>query len=109
MELPSTKGAVPVRLGERSYDVVIGPALWDDAAVWQGLPGGDAMVVTNAIVAPLYLDRVRATLQQRHRRVLEVVLPDGEQHQEWAALSLVFDALLVNGRARRTTVYALGG
>jgi 3-dehydroquinate synthase len=100
---------VPVRLGERSYDVVIGPALLDDPAVWQGLPSGDAMVVTNTVVAPLYLDRMRATLRERHRRVLEVVLPDGERHKEWDTLSLVFDALLAHGCDRKTTVYALGG
>lgn len=100
---------VPVSLGDRSYDIVIGEGLWDDPAVWLGLPTGDAMVVTNTVVAPLYLGRLQATLAQRHRRVHDVVLPDGEAHKDWGALAAVFDALLGSGCDRRTTVYALGG
>jgi 3-dehydroquinate synthase len=100
---------VSVQLGERSYEVIIGQSLWDDPASWQGLPGGDAMVVTNPVVASLHLGRLRHVLQKRHRRVLDVVLPDGEQHKEWSTLNCVFDAMLGTGCDRKTTVYALGG
>jgi 3-dehydroquinate synthase len=46
--------------------------------------GGDAMVVSNKTVGPLYAQRLRAALIPRHRRVLSVELPDGEV-QDWAA------------------------
>jgi len=100
---------VPVPLGERSYEIVIGEGLWDDPVTWQGLPAGDAMVVSNTVVAERYLDRLRAALTRRHRRVLDIVLPDGEVHKDWATLGIVFDALLGHGCDRKTTVYALGG
>ncbi|MCC7456257.1 MAG: 3-dehydroquinate synthase [Nitrospira sp.] len=100
---------MPVPLGERSYEIVIGAGLWDDPATWQGLPAGDAMVVTNTVVAAHYLDRLRDALARRHRRVLDIVLPDGEAHKHWATLGAVFDALLGSGCDRKTTVYALGG
>src|SRR6202007_641904 len=42
-------------------------------------------------------------------QVLEVVLPDGEQHKTLATLNRVFDALLAARCDRQTTVIALGG
>jgi 3-dehydroquinate synthase len=98
-----------VQLAERSYEVLIGESLWSDPAVWQGLPGGDAMIVSNAVVGPLYLARLRAVLTARHRRFFEAELPDGEQHKDWTTLNRIFDAMLANGCDRKTTVYALGG
>jgi 3-dehydroquinate synthase len=107
---PAAAQRVVVPLGSRSYDIVIGLALLDEPSIWQGLPGGgDALVVTNPTVAALYLERLRHGLVQRHGRVLDVQLPDGEQHKHWVTLNLVFDALLQSGCDRRTTIYALGG
>src|SRR5882724_3014751 len=99
-----------VPLGDRSYHVVIGHALLRDGSMWDGLPsGGDAMVVTNTRVGSLYLSRLRQGLANRHRQVLSVELPDGEQHKDWATLNSVFDALLQAGCDRQATLYALGG
>lgn len=101
---------VVVPLGARSYDILIGHSLLGAASIWQGLPsGGDALVVTNPTVGAFYLERLRQSLSQRHGRVLDVQLPDGEQHKHWATLNLIFDALLQSGCDRQTTVYALGG
>jgi 3-dehydroquinate synthase len=101
---------VPIALGERSYDILIGAGLLDEAASWQGLPASaDALIVSNTTVAPLYADRLAASLAGRHRRVLQVHLPDGEAHKDWQTLNLVFDALLTAGCDRKTTLYALGG
>ena len=101
---------VAVDLGERSYEVVIGHGLLDDASAWRSPPvGAGAMVVTNSTVAPLYLSRVQQVLSGRHRRVHSVELPDGEQYKDWPTLNQVFDALLQSRCDRDTTVYALGG
>jgi 3-dehydroquinate synthase len=67
------------------------------------------MVVSNKTVGPLYAQRLRAALLSRHRRVLSVELPDGEQFKDWATLNQIFDALLKAGCDRKTTIYALGG
>jgi 3-dehydroquinate synthase len=101
---------VSVRLGQRTYDILIGCGLIEAPSSWDGMPlGGDAMVVSNTTVGPLYGPRLRAALMSRHRRVLSVELPDGEQFKDWVTLNRVFDELLHAGCDRQTTIYALGG
>lgn len=101
---------VPIELGDRSYTILIGAPLIDEAASYEGLPGsGHALIVTNDTVAPLYLARLQAQLQARHREVHSVVLPDGEAHKDWGTLQRIFDALLGAGCDRKTVLYALGG
>lgn len=101
---------VPIDLGDRSYAILIGSALIDSPASYEGLPrGGHALIVTNETVAPLYLARLQAPLRSRHAKVHTVVLPDGEAHKEWVTLQRIFDALLAAGCDRKTVLYALGG
>ncbi|MFC0251486.1 bifunctional shikimate kinase/3-dehydroquinate synthase AroKB [Massilia consociata] len=99
-----------VELGERSYPIVIGPNLLDDGALLaRHIDGGKAAIVTNTTVAPLYLAKVAGALRAAGREVVEIVLPDGEEHKNWQSLNLVFDALLANKCDRKTTLVALGG
>lgn len=101
---------VEIDLGERSYPILIGSgqALWDQALAL--FPKGtSALIVTNATVAPLYAKALRERLERIYPKVLEVVLPDGEQYKNWEVLNLIFDALLANGGDRKTVLYALGG
>jgi len=101
---------VPIALGDRSYDIHIGSGLLADPASWAGLPSSaDALIVTNTTVAPLYAESLAAQLRQRHRRVLQLALPDGEEHKTAAMLELVYDTLLGAGCDRKTVLYALGG
>jgi 3-dehydroquinate synthase len=101
---------VRIDLGERSYDILIGPGLLAAPQAWQGLPrSASALVVTNATVAPLYAERLRAALAPHYRTVHEVVLPDGEAHKDWPTLNRVFDSLLSHGCDRKTVLFALGG
>jgi 3-dehydroquinate synthase len=101
---------VPISLGERSYDILIGGSLLDDAATWRGLPASSsALIVTNTTVAPLYAQRLSKALSGLHKQVHVVLLPDGEVHKDWATLNRIFDALLGEGCDRRTVLYALGG
>ncbi len=102
--------SVPIELGDRSYSILIGAPLIDAPASYEGLPkSAHALIVTNDTVAPLYLSRLQAQLQVRHRQVHTVVLPDGEAHKEWGTLQRIFDALLSAGCDRKTVLYALGG
>ncbi|QOL50422.1 3-dehydroquinate synthase [Massilia litorea] len=99
-----------VDLGERSYPIAIGPGVLDDGALLARQVGGNkAAIVTNTTVAPLYLDKVAAPLRAAGREVVEIILPDGEEHKNWQSLMLVFDALLANKCDRKTTLIALGG
>ncbi|WP_373896742.1 bifunctional shikimate kinase/3-dehydroquinate synthase AroKB [uncultured Massilia sp.] len=99
-----------VELGERSYPIAIGPNLLDDGALLdRHVDGGKAAIVTNTTVAPLYLARVAGALRAQGREVVEIVLPDGEEHKNWESLNLVYDALLKHRCDRKTTLVALGG
>ena len=101
---------VPIALGERSYHIHIGCGLLGDAASWAGLPASAvALIVTNTTVAPLYAERLAAQLARRHRCVLQIALPDGEQYKTAATLELIYDQLLGAGCDRKTVLYALGG
>lgn len=97
-----------VQMAERSYPIHIGDGLLRDATLLAGsIPGQDVLLVSNTTVAPLYADRVRTALGSR--RVVEVVLPDGEEHKTLESAGRVFDVLVSNRFGRDATVLALGG
>jgi 3-dehydroquinate synthase len=97
-----------IDLGERSYPILIGPGLIDDAAVMEEAIGApDVLVVTNEVVGPLYLDRLLASLGGK--RVASVVLPDGEQHKTLEVMGRVLDALVLGRMNRDACIAALGG
>jgi 3-dehydroquinate synthase len=97
-----------VALGERAYPIHIGAGLLDRADLYRPhLAGGSAAIVTNGVVAPLYLPRLRQALQGA--RLTEIVVPDGEQAKSWGTLETVFDALLEARCGRDTLLVALGG
>jgi 3-dehydroquinate synthase len=97
-----------VELGERSYPIYIGPGLLGRADLLTGhIKSRQVLVVTNQVVAPLYLETVRATLEgYRHETI---VLPDGEEYKCMATLMQIFDALLGARFDRGVTLIALGG
>lgn len=101
---------VAIALGDRSYDILIGSGLLDEASSFDGLPRApSAVIVTDTTVAPLYAERLRESLAARHARVLRIQLPAGEAHKDWASLDAIFEALLAANCDRKTVLYALGG
>lgn len=97
-----------VELGARSYPIFIGRKLLSDPTCYRPYIAGErVMIVTNATVAPLYLDAVRTALTGFE--VDQVILPDGERYKDLATLNLIFDALLERRCGRDVTVIALGG
>ncbi len=107
----TTYQTLTVALDERSYPIHIGCGLLANAELWRPHlnPKMGAVVVTNTTVAPLYLDRVMATLAELGCPAFSVILPDGEEYKSWETLNTVFDALLENRCERGTTLIALGG
>lgn len=99
-----------VALDERAYPIHIGPGLLGQAnLVTPFLATPRAVVVSNTVVAPWYMDRLVAPLRAAAVRVTEIVLPDGEAYKTWETLNAIFDAMLADRCDRTTTVIALGG
>lgn len=96
-----------VALAERSYPIYIGPGLLDGDLLRRHVRARQVMVVTNETIAPLYLDRVLASLSGL--QVDTLLLPDGEQFKTLAVMERIFDLLLEKRHARTTTLIALGG
>jgi len=97
-----------VELGTRSYPILIAGGLLHRPEVFQQhLQARELLIVSNTTVAPLYLPALTASLGQR--RVVEVILPDGEAHKTLANAARVLDVLIANRLARDCAVLALGG
>lgn len=99
-----------INLKERSYPILIGPSLLDDA--WGFIPnclGKKACIISNETVAPIYLARVRAGLTKVGAGTTALVLPDGEAYKNGETLNKIYDHLLMERCDRTTTVIALGG
>ena len=103
-----TPRTLTIDFGPRSYPIHIGSGLLDDRArLESALPPGPLLVVTNETVAPLYLERLRATLCGR--KIADCVLPDGERYKTLTTLERVYDALAAARINRDGAVLALGG
>lgn len=97
-----------VELAERSYPIYIGSGLLGrDDLLLPHIRGQQVLIVSNDVVAPLYLDRLKAMLPGKHCDV--IVLPDGERTKNLETLNLIFDHLLLHRHERGTTLIALGG
>ena len=97
-----------VHLAERSYPIHIGSGLLRDGDTLREAVGRrDVLLVSNVTVAPLYAEQVKLTLGGN--RVIEVTLPDGEQHKTLVTAGRVFDVLIANRLGRDAIVVALGG
>lgn len=101
---------IQVDLANRSYPIHIGPNLFSQGALFAPLVRDKkVLVVTNDTVAPLYLDKITATLSADAAQVEAVILPDGEQYKTLEYLNRIFDALLEGNYARDCLLLALGG
>ena len=99
-----------VELGDRSYPIAIGQSLLTSRELLsKHIQGQRVVVVTNTVVAPLYLPSLEENLRALGKHVTSIVLPDGEEQKTWASLMLVFDALLEAKCDRHITLLALGG
>lgn len=101
---------IHVALADRSYPIYIGDQLLQHAGfLTKHLPQKRAVLITDTVVAPLYLDTVTHALKAAGIDVVQVVIPAGEQHKEWLTLNTIFDTLLANRCERKTALIALGG
>ncbi len=102
---------VPVNLGERSYEVRIGPGLIDRAGaeIAPLLRRLRVVVVTDETVAGLHLARLSAALQAEGIAVSALALPSGEATKGWPQFARCVEWLLEQKVERRDVVVAFGG
>ena len=99
---------VQVKLGIRSYPIVIGSGLLQQGdLLQQNINSKQVVIVTNTTIAPLYLESVLAKLPGY--QVQTIILPDGEQFKTLDTLSTIYDKLLASKFSRNATLIALGG
>jgi len=102
---------VEVPLGNRAYEVLIGPGLLQRAGELIGARHGKARcaIVTDANVAKLHLDTIAAALSADGRLAGSITLPPGESTKSFRELAPLCERLLELGIERGDLVVALGG
>ena len=97
-----------VELGERSYPILIQPELLKQPqAIIPYLTSKKAVIVTNDVVGPLYLDALKSCLEGIELHVIQI--KDGEAQKNLSTFADVITGLLEIHAARDTTLIALGG
>ncbi|MEO7774792.1 MAG: 3-dehydroquinate synthase [Steroidobacteraceae bacterium] len=97
-----------VELGDRAYPILIGNGVSSNEAVLrEHLPDRDILLVSNTTVGPLYAPAIQRALSGQ--RVIDVRLPDGEQHKTLDNTARVLDVLVTNRFNRDCVIVALGG
>jgi len=99
-----------VALGERAYPIYVGVDILGDAKLYAPhLQSRHVAIVTNAVVAPLYLERLRGALAVCGASAVDILVEDGEQAKRWETLDTIIAAMLEARCDRRSVVIALGG
>ena len=102
---------VRVELGPRSYDVVVGAGLVGEAGRLMAplLEGRSAVVITDRVVAGLYLDATLDALRTAGFAPSHLIVESGERSKDLATLGGVLEDILGRGIERSTALVALGG
>ena len=101
-----------VALGERAYDLLIGPALLEQAGaqIRERLGRRRVVVVVDAnLHRTAHPARLMASLQAAELSPVELTVPPGEASKSWGELERLVDRLLGLGLERGTVVAALDG
>lgn len=107
----TTTQTVPVGLGERSYDIRVGPGLIENAGeeIKPLIRGNKVFVITDSTVSGHWLDPLKRSLRAADIAVTTIAVPPGESSKSFADFEHVCTRMLEDGVDRRTAVVALGG
>ncbi|WP_262271099.1 3-dehydroquinate synthase, partial [Microvirga yunnanensis] len=101
---------VPVPLGDRAYDILVGRGVVETAGSRIAALGARAAaIVTDEHVGPLYAGALAGALEAQGLRASVTTLPPGEATKSYASLEQVCDAVLAARIERGDLVVALGG
>jgi 3-dehydroquinate synthase len=102
---------VPVSLGDRSYDILIGEGLASDAGRWfrAVLPKARACIITDSNVSGRHLVAFEKSLRRAGVTASAVVIPAGEASKCFDVFEQVVDQVVGGRYERGDAVVALGG
>ena len=102
---------VPVDLGERTYDILIGPGLLASAGahIRQVARHDRLIVIADAAAAKLHWPALQASLEAAGFEPNLLETPSGEATKSFAMFQELAERALALGIDRRTTVVAFGG
>lgn len=99
---------VNVDLADRSYKVYIGAGMLGYEHIALNISSGSTvLVVSNATVAPLYMDKLKDSMAGAN--IHQLILPDGESYKTIEHWSQIIDKLVEIRATRDATVVTLGG
>lgn len=103
--------SVDVRLGERSYKVLIGQGILESLGetLREANPGTSCAVITDSNVGPLYAGGVLKDLTDAGFKPTLVTIPAGEKSKALGQVEKACDAMIGAGLDRKAFVVALGG
>ena len=103
--------SIPVGLGERAYEVLVGPGLIDSAGarIAPLLKHRRTAIVVDETVERLHGARLRASLEAAGVRSDVIVIPPGEASKSFEGLADVTDRLLALALDRGDLIIAFGG
>ncbi len=103
---------IPVRYPQGSYEVRIRRGVLSDIGARLrsiGLDGPSVAVVSNTTVAPLYAEKVMASLESAGYEPFLCRIPDGEEYKNLDTVRALYDRFLESGMDRHSVVLSLGG
>ena len=102
---------VPVALGARSYDIVIGRGVLASLGerVKAMRPGARVAIVTDETVAKHHLGAAEAALKSAAIDGARILVPAGEASKSYATFEKVCEAIIAARIARSDLIVALGG
>ncbi len=102
---------VPVSLGDRSYEILIGKGLVARAGeeIAKRLPGIRVAIVTDENVAKAHLEALSASFARAGIEPTPIIVAPGEKSKSFAALETVTNAVLAAKLERGDAVVAFGG
>lgn len=112
MDTNSNLRTVTVELGNNSYPIYIGSGLLSQADLLaKHADSKQIAIVTNSVIAELYLPRLQASLRQNQPQVqlTTIELPEGENNKSQPTLQLIYDRLIEEKFSRDCLIIALGG
>ncbi|WP_417455536.1 3-dehydroquinate synthase [Kiloniella sp.] len=98
-------------LGERSYDILVGENLVENAGplVRPFIKQGRTFIITDENVAEHHLRKLETALKSEGIESNALILPFGEQTKSFSQLDRVIDFLLEHNVDRKSTLIAFGG